>query len=410
MGQLLEFEKQTKSTPNNNQSSTSTVLNIANPTSNIINSSYQTLYTISKAVSSTTTTTTTTTKTNEDKLLELNKPKARKPFIFNSNQTDQDLIKIVINPVYTRSQATLLSPCQALEKFNFNSPKVEKSVNELFESNESNTNETSCNNYQNVKFRYLNKINENQLNNESEQVSKYMPKSLTIDSITESESKINATSSFKLCLSRKITTNYKRCATEKLDIVDIEQENCIDIDETSAATSSVSTESKKTLSRPSSISINRQHLLPIKETNVNSSSIVSTSPYFPTSSSSSAYSFNNQIELQIDSNSKKMRLSPITDINPVISNSQLFLFTSNSSITNKSKSSENLIKTVNECEYNSYKSENFSLNNKKLPTDSKSFETIKSLLDDNNIKSQANSTKGSKNSLHGSIEKMIEVS
>ena len=346
----------------------------------------------------------------------------KKPFIFNSpsssclseasSTTDQDLFKVVLQPVFSRapqqqqqqSQA-LLSPCQALENFNFNSPKVEKSVFELFESS-IQSEDLNSNSGGGVKFR----------NSEQDKL-KYIPKSFTIsDGLSETT---GTTNSFKLCLSRKITTNYKRTATEKINILDIEQENFQDNSDdnlTSSLSSSIDNDSKQkqqtSLARPSSICLSRQHLLPIKETNPNIQQQLS----FSSTTTSSSYLQQNtptdpqNSEFQFDLTNKKMRLSPITDINPIHSNSQLLLLQNR----NKSKSSENLVKTVNDnFDFNisSFSRENYSFHksqstNLNIETES-TFETVKNRLDEN---MKNNSTKSSKSSLHGSIEKMIEVS
>ncbi len=373
MGQLLEYEKQIKSsisqsliTKTSPPSNTSNFSNISKPIINSINSTCQTLCTITKTVSS-----------NEtgSKSLEINKPKLnltatalKKPFIFNSppggaSTTDQDLFKVILQPVFSRAsnqqQPALLSPCKALENFNFNSPKVEKSVIELFESSiQSSSSSEDLNSNSTVKFR---NIEQDKL--------KYMPKSFTIsDNLSETT---GTTNSFKLSLSRKTTTtNYKRTA-ERLNVIDVEQENCQDNDNDNNLMSSLSSaiendKQQQKLTRPSSIFLNRQHLLPIKETNPN---IQQLSSFFSstTSSSSSSTSYLQQNnpndspqnnEFQFDLNNKKMRLSPITDINPIHSNSQLLLL--QNSI--KSKSSENLVKTVNDS-FNissSYNNENYS--------------------------------------------------
>jgi hypothetical protein len=373
LGQLLEYEKQIKSsisqsliTKTSPPSNTSIFSNISKPIINSINSTCQTLCTITKTVSS-----------NEtgSKSLEINKPKLnltatatsiKKPFIFNSPPggaltTDQDLFKVVLQPVFSRAshqqQPALLSPCKALENFNFNSPKVEKSVIELFESSiQSSSSSEDLNSNSIVKFR---NIDQDKL--------KYMPKSFTIsDNLSETT---GTTNSFKLSLSRKTTTtNYKRTATENLNIIDVEQENCQDNDTNLMSSLSSTIENDKQqqkLTRPSSIFLNRQHLLPIKETNPNIQQLSSFFSSTTSSSSSSSYLQQNNPndspqnnEFQFDLNNKKMRLSPINDMNPIHSNSQLLLL--QNSI--KSKSSENLVKTVND-NFNissSYNNENYS--------------------------------------------------
>ena len=419
--------------------SSTSAFNIANPIINSINSTCQTLFTITKTVSS--------SEQHEEKPVGSCKPlkfiqsnfmtRTKKPFVFNHSScspNDQDIFKVNSHPVYSRpSSHNLLSPCQALENFNFNSPKVEKSVQELFpaetsssakqqqslslssssSSEDSNSNENSQPlSYSSVKFR----------NNSDQEKLKYIPKSFTIEGLNDSET----TNSFKLCLSRKITTNYKRTATEKLEI---EQENCNDNKKNdnlslspSSSTSTSTVESlhdskqhkpQQTLARPSSIFLNRQHLLPIKETNPN----IQLQPFFPPASSSSSSSSSASSttsssisstspyshDLQLDLHNKKMRLSPITDINPIHSNSQL----------HQSKSSENLIKSVNNDAssiLNSFcfhKSQSTNLNVTESPELRSSFDTLKNVFDAN---MKNNSTKSSKSSLHDSVEKMIEVS
>ena len=272
MGQLLEYEKQLKSTQSQpvvtSSGNTSTIFSIATPVIKSINSTCQTLYTITKTVSSSDDVIQQETDFNKAKLNLAShfQAKLKKPFIFKANQSqnDQDF-KIFVNPVYSRAtqQQTLLSPCQALEKFNFNSPKVEKSVIELFEqtatsSNHETDNRTSPTNFT---IHHTNKVS----SNEQDNLSKYVPKSFTIDSINEAETSTNA--SKLLFLSRKVT-NYKRSATEKLNIFDIEQENYsieesksndnLIINEQSQSVLNYN-ESKKvqTLTRPSSIFLNR---------------------------------------------------------------------------------------------------------------------------------------------------------
>lgn len=560
MGQLCEYEKQNKlkepinnsstiaSTSNNNSSNLkSSSLSSScgkNLVANSINQSCQQFLTITKKAFSIEKPLKKEEETNDVKTtkpkMKMSIPllKYKKPFIFdafsscssntsqnedNDNNSSNNVKQYCFS---TASVPQLQSPCQALASFNFNSPQVEKTINELFppcastELNNTNNNSstttittttttptnttctyTTANDCQRVKFRHKT-TNENEI--------KYIPKSLTIDTLNEFEI-LNSSSTTKYSSSR-----IKRCAIEHMD-VDVdekegEQENvklecgfletknseCKSLNDTLKLDFNNNSKKSGQLTRPSSIFLHKQYLIPIKETTNTSvssatsiSSSSSTGPLSSSSSTSSYFSFNsvsspmsitstsssnssnsNTNELQIESN-KKIKLSPIKDINTIsiiatnFSNSSnnnnnnssklISSFSINTSsiispldnTTAKSKSSENLSDS-NQCpnqtsrKYSNFKntidtitttaaatitttsSAAIPASNKnkptKLPTDSRSFETFKNLFKEDEEKantntsnksqstSLANSTSSSKSSLHGSIEKMIEVS